>query len=65
MNFEHFSILTRAYARVVTRMNTGIKMVLDIDLKLMSVKGILKMTFSYEDMINYVTQCEKHKMAPT
>ena len=65
LNFEHFSILTRAYARVVTRMNTGMKMILDIDLKLMSVKGILKMTFSYEDMINYVTQCQKYKMAPT
>ena len=65
LNFEYFLILTRAYARVMTRMMTWMYMMLDIDLKSMSVKLILKMTFSYEDMINYVTQCQKNKMAPT
>ena len=49
----------------MTRMTSGMYMMLDIDLKFMSVKGIMKMTFNYEDMVNYVTQCEKNKMAPT
>ena len=49
----------------MTRMETGMYVVLDIDLKFMFAKGILKMTFNYEYMVNYVTQCEKHKMAPT
>ena len=37
----------------------------DIDLNFMSTKGILKITFNKEDMVNLVTQCEKNKIAPT
>ena len=49
----------------MTRTGSGMYMVADIDLKLMTGKGNIKMTISFEDMVKYVTQCEKHKMAPT
>jgi len=63
-NFEHFSILTHAYAHVMAI--AKVIMIQDIvpDLKFMPTIIDAEITFRYEDMINNVTLSENHKMAP-
>ena len=65
LNFRHFKILTRAYARVMTRMKSGMQLTSDMTLKFMHTKFHAKMSFNLGDMANHVTKDENHKMAPT